>query len=154
MSYHIADNHNHAPPDHSDSPIPPPPMDLKLKLMIGSNFSIELVRSRLNEGEPEAVALLASKYVPSISPGAHAHCFTLPIHRWSEPLNQSYTYRGASQFLTRQRFRPLHISPLSLTPYLFSLSLYPPLVCLFVCVDSSKKIPLPDWPRSASAHPR
>ena len=98
MSYLIADNNNHAPPDHSDSPIPLPPMDLKLKLMIGSNFSIELVRSRLNEGEPEAVALLASKYVPSISRGAHAHYFTLPIHRWSEHLNQSYTCRGASQF--------------------------------------------------------
>lgn len=39
------------------------PLDLKLKLMIGSNFSLELVRGRLAEGAPEVVALLASKYV-------------------------------------------------------------------------------------------
>lgn len=39
------------------------PLDLKLKIMIGSNFSVELVKGRLREGAPEVVALLASKYV-------------------------------------------------------------------------------------------
>lgn len=47
----------------SSEPASSEPIDLKLKIMIGSNFSVELAKSRLSEGSPEVIALLASKYV-------------------------------------------------------------------------------------------
>jgi hypothetical protein len=45
------------------TPPPPPMMDVKLSIVIGDNMTVELVKNRLADGPPEAVALLASKYV-------------------------------------------------------------------------------------------
>lgn len=62
-------------------PVKAAPLDLKLKIMIGSNFSVELVKSRLSEGAPEVIALLASKYV-LISPLSPCSIPLLLMHRF------------------------------------------------------------------------
>lgn len=105
MSEHVESG---PPTDVFDLPQEPEPakqapLDLKLKIMIGSNFSVELVKSRLSEGAPEVIALLASKYV-LISPLASHTILLLLLHRLgtvSLGLRTNWLVGGAKKELKR-----------------------------------------------------
>lgn len=119
-------------PNNDDVVIPPPPLDLKLKLLLGSNFSLELVRSRLIDGDPEAVALLASKCVPPISCGElYVHLLPLVAVPYWQRMGLT-TCRGNSSSLAwlgrRQSLLSLwlcNLSSLSLQKLFDLLSLLP-----------------------------